>query len=84
MRQKALPEGHWLIANTSSYLGAALAGQKNYLEAEPLLLEGFTAMRPPAGQGKYRHEALDRIVTLYEAWGKTFEADEWRASEIER
>ena len=69
--------------HTKSLLGGSLLGQKNYSDAEPLLLAGYEGMKereakiPP--QGKIRlTEALERLVQLYDAWGKTDEAAEWR------
>jgi tetratricopeptide (TPR) repeat protein len=73
----------WLRYSYASLLGANLAGQKKYAEAEPLLLSGYQGMLnqeatiPPWG-----HSALEqggsRIVQLYEAWGKPQKAAEWR------
>ena len=73
----------WRTFNTKSMLGEALLGQKRYDEAEPLLadaLDGLTkraAVIPP--QGKVRFvEAADRVISLYESWGKHDEAARWR------
>jgi hypothetical protein len=96
MREKAFAEGHpqsWLKYNTMSLLGGALAGQGNFTQAEPLLLEGYNSMKddphvPPPVQagGDRKREALERIVKLYEAWdatepgtGKPEKAAEYRA-----
>ena len=64
-------------------LGGSLLGQKNYSGAEPLLLAGYEGMKareakiPP--QGKVRlTEALERLVQLYDAWGKPDQAAVWR------
>lgn len=77
IREKAAPD-HWLRYNAMSMLGEALAGQKKYAEAEPLLLEGYEKMRPPKPVAFRKREALERIVKLYEAWGKPQRAAEWR------
>ena len=73
----------WTTFNTKSMLGGSLLGQKKYAEAEPLLLAGYEGMKqreekiPP--QGKVRlTEAIERLVQLYEATGKTDKAAEWR------
>ena len=80
IRQKALPEGHWMIADTLSRLGGALTGDGRFTEAEPLLLGGYESMhgnlRAPADS---KREAVDRIVSLYEYWGKPGQAAEWRS-----
>ena len=59
--------------------GDSLLGQKKYAEAEPLLLSGYEGMkareaRLPASRKFHLAEACERIVRLYEAWGKTDEA----------
>jgi hypothetical protein len=64
-------------------LGGALAGQQKCPEAEPLCLEGYDEMkaqfgRIPVHQRQKVAEALDRVVRLYEAWGKKEKAEAWR------
>ena len=64
-------------------LGGALAGQKKFPEAEPLLLEGYSGMKdreakiPPARNIRVA-EAVRRLVDLYIAWDKPDEAEKWR------
>ena len=53
----------WLKPQTQSLLGACLAGQKKYAEAEPLLLSGYEGLRAgeaaiPVTQRKRVTEAL--------------------------
>jgi len=67
---------------SESLLGASLAGQKKYAEAEPLLLEGYRGMmarkdRIPASDWYYLDRAREWIVQLYQAWGKPEKAAEW-------
>jgi len=82
IREKKLPDD-WATFETQSSLGASLLGQKRYAEAEPLLIEGFEAMKvretkiPPASKARLT-KAGERIVQLYEAWGKKEKAEEWR------
>jgi tetratricopeptide (TPR) repeat protein len=69
--------------NYESLLGANLAGQKRYPEAEPLLLSGYRGMlNQEAAIPPSRRSALEqggsRIVLLYEAWGRPQKATEWR------
>ncbi|MEI4927474.1 hypothetical protein Q8G50_33700, partial [Klebsiella pneumoniae] len=65
-------------------LGGSLLGQKKYADAEPLLLEGFNGMKereakiPTAAKPRLT-EALERLVQLYDAWGRKDRADAWRA-----
>src|SRR5205823_126660 len=74
---------HWIRFYATSLLGAVLAGQKKFADAEPLLIAGY--------EGLQRHrsvdhadgrplitDALGRLVQLYDAWGKKDKADEWR------
>ena len=61
----------------------ALLGQKNYDAAEPFLLGGYgglteRASKIPAGSKRLLKEAGERLVQLYEAWGKPDKAAEWR------
>jgi len=64
-------------------LGEALAGQKRFQEAEPLLIEGYEGMNtreasiPPVGKVRLT-EAIRRLVDLYTAWDKPDEAAAWR------
>lgn len=78
-RQKDLPEGHWLVFETISLLGEVIAAQKNHSEAEKLLLEGFEGMsRDPHAPQERRQTAAQRLVQLYEAWGRPDDANRWR------
>lgn len=60
-------------------LGEALAGQGRYAEAEPLLVEGYEKMAPPKSAVSRKREALERVIKLYETWGKPEEAARYRA-----
>jgi eukaryotic-like serine/threonine-protein kinase len=82
IRARTQPDA-WTTFNTRSQLGGALLGQKKYADAEPLLLAGYRGMKecetqiPP--QGKIRlTEALERLVQLYDSWGKKDETVKWR------
>jgi hypothetical protein len=67
-----------------SMLGEALLGQKKYTAAEPFLLKGYEGMKqrektiPPAYRPIRLREGLERLVGLYEAWGKKDKAGQWR------
>jgi eukaryotic-like serine/threonine-protein kinase len=74
----------WTTFHTQSLLGEALSGQGKYAEAEPLLVHGYEGMKQRAAtiptNGKARlTEALERLVQLYDDWGKPDEAAKWRA-----
>jgi tetratricopeptide (TPR) repeat protein len=83
IREKNQPDV-WSTFNTKSLTGGALLGQKKYADAEPLLLAGYEGMKQREKtipeQGKIRlPEAVERLVQLYEATGKTDEAARWQA-----
>ena len=65
-------------------LGAALLGQKNYSDAEPLLLAGYEGMKqrvtqiPPQAKDLRLREAVERLVQIYNAWNKPDRAAEWQ------
>src|SRR5262249_14158804 len=73
----------WATFNARSLLGAALLGQKQYADSEPLLLDGYEGMKqreakiPPQGKVCLT-EAVERLVALYDATGPKEKADEWR------
>jgi serine/threonine protein kinase len=74
----------WNRFDSQSLLGGSLLGQAKFAEAELLLRAGYEGMRDrevkiPASKKIYVTEAGERIVQLYEAWGKTEEARAWRA-----
>jgi tetratricopeptide (TPR) repeat protein len=82
IRQKLEPDA-WRTYNTQSMLGGSLVGQKKYAEAEPLLLKGYEGLKaktqkiPPPARARLP-EAAERLVRLYEAWGKPTEAARWK------
>ena len=80
IRSKDFGAGHWQTAKTTSILGAALAGQNRFEEAEPLLLESYPIISADRGPHRRRtHEALQRIIDLYESWEKPDRAAEYRS-----
>jgi serine/threonine protein kinase len=66
------------------WLGQALAGQKRFAEAEPLLLGWYERLKKWEKEilgGLVRPEipgAIEQLVALYDAWGKPERAKEWR------
>lgn len=75
-----LPEDHWIPANIRSRLGGCLARLERFAEAEPLLIKSYGQLKSRLGEEHPRTlEALDRIVSAYNAWGKENEAQEWLA-----
>ena len=73
----------WSTFHTESLLGVALLGQAKYADAEPLLLQGYQGMKSreatiPKTSKARTLEALERLVELYEEWGKEAETARWR------
>ena len=83
IREKALPDD-WLRFNAMSMLGGSLLGQGKYFEAEPLILAGYEGLKareeniPAPGKPRLA-AAAERVVRLYEAWGKPEKATEQKA-----
>jgi hypothetical protein len=87
-RLKREPDS-WKTFYARSQLGGALSGQKKYADAEPLLLAAYEGMMQREGKAPgasapgslyeaHLAEALERLVRLYEAWGKPELAKPWR------
>jgi WD40 repeat protein/serine/threonine protein kinase/tetratricopeptide (TPR) repeat protein len=82
LHEKHEPDA-WTTFNARSMLGGALYGQNKRAEAEPLLVQGYEGLKQRAAkipkEGKPRlAEALERLVQLYDAWGKPDQATRWR------
>ncbi len=74
----------WQTFRAESLLGASLAGQKKYTEAETLLLAGYRGMvdrkeQMSAVNWYHLDRAREWIVRLYQFWGKPDRAAEWRS-----
>jgi len=79
--EKASPE-LWERYYCQGLLGASLAGQKKFAEAEPLLVSGYEGMAQREAGIPFRDrsrlaEAGNRIVKLYQDWGRPEKAAEW-------
>jgi serine/threonine protein kinase/Tfp pilus assembly protein PilF len=73
----------WQRFRAESMLGASLAGQKKYTEAEPLLMEGYQGLIERKGRMDvpdwyYVDRAHEWLVHLYQAWGQPEKAAEWK------
>ena len=77
--KKALPGGHPYIAETESVLGGCLSLAERYEEAEGLLLASYPVLKARTGERSLETlRALERIVHLYELWGKPDQAARYR------
>jgi len=83
IRQKVQPDD-WSTFNTRSQLGGSLLCQGKFAEAEPLIRSGYDGLKarqtkiPAAGKPSLA-EAAERVVRLYESWGKPDQAKAWAA-----
>ena len=73
----------WSLFRAESLLGASLAGQKKYAEAEPLLLKGYEGMvarknRMAVADWYHLDRARAWIVQLYAGLGKPDKVSAWR------
>ena len=64
-----------------SLLGASLAGEAHYAEAEPLLFEGYRGMlarkdRIPVPYWRHLDSTHEWIIQMYQTWGKRQKAAE--------
>jgi hypothetical protein len=83
IRGQAAPD-HWAHYDAMSLLGAALLGQGRYSEAEPLIVAGYKGMKERQAKiavhdRSWLREAAERVVRLYEDWGKAERAAMWKA-----
>jgi serine/threonine protein kinase/tetratricopeptide (TPR) repeat protein len=82
---------HWRGGDVRSRLGGALvsvavtdpelhaaARAVKLAEAEALLLEGQQQSQSKSALKKHKRDALERLVRLYEAWGKPDRLSEWQ------
>jgi hypothetical protein len=81
--EKAVPDDLGRF-HTMSLLGGVLLAQGRHAEAEPLIVQGYEGMKAreasiPATSGFLLREGAERVVRLYEAWGKGGEATAWKA-----
>jgi hypothetical protein len=83
IRQQVTPED-WRRYEVKSLLGGAYLGQGRHADAEPLVVAGYEGMsaretRISVTDRSCLREAAERVVHLYEGWGKPEEAAAWKA-----
>jgi serine/threonine-protein kinase len=67
-------------AQTEGALGECLSAQKRYNEAEPLLLSSYEVLKKSSSQNSPQLKtALQRLVKLYENWGRPDAANQYRS-----
>ncbi len=75
----------WRVARARSDLGASLAEQKQFVDAEPLLLDGYQRLQQhqqqiPAYDRELLARARNRLVRLYQLWDKPKQARQWQSN----
>lgn len=79
LRRRVMPDSHWTIAAGESALGKSLVLLGRFDEAEPLLLQSHRDLCVKFGASHKRvQETVERVVSLYDAWGRVDEAHRWR------
>ena len=73
----------WTTFRARSSLGRSLLGQGQFETAELPLTEGYEGLalradKIPAMGKRHIREALERVVALYEVWGRPEQAAAWR------
>ena len=81
LRRKDAPDG-WETASVSSWLGETLTALKQFEEAEPLLLAGYSGLKNnaekiPAANKQEIAKAFDRITQLYAEWNQPVKTHAW-------
>jgi len=81
--QEKAPD-HWMLPAAKSMLGKALAGQKEFEEAEEMLLAGYKGLSKSAESETARNlaESVERLIDFYRMRCQPDEVAEWvRVSE---
>jgi len=84
IRREAFPADDWRIAVAESRLGSCLSAAGKHEEAETLLLRSYAALASQLKELRPEQRmavevTIERIIQLYEAWGKSEQAASWRA-----
>jgi serine/threonine-protein kinase len=81
LRGQLLPKRHWQIAEAQSLLGACLATQQKYEQAEELLLQSLDILQQSRGAADpHTKTTRRRLADLYEAWARPQEAAKYRST----
>jgi eukaryotic-like serine/threonine-protein kinase len=83
IRTHFLKPGNQLLGVTQGGLGECLMLQKRYAQAEPLLLDSYRTIEAttPASDPR-RTEAAQRLVNLYQGWGKAAQAAKFQTVSV--
>jgi serine/threonine-protein kinase len=77
--EREAPDHRW-TAEAKRLLGSCVGDVGRFAEAEELLIQSYEALRATGDSERRRAElALERLVRLYEAWGRPEEAVAYRS-----
>ncbi|MFQ5490911.1 MAG: tetratricopeptide repeat protein, partial [Phycisphaerae bacterium] len=77
--RQGLGDDHWRVADAQSLLGDCLARQGQWAEAQDMLVPSYERLSVSLGAKQWRSvQALNRVIELYDAWGKLDEAARYR------
>ena len=80
-RAQMYPKGDWRIGSAKSVLAEALTVLGRYAEAEALLLDAHAVLRDvPGPQGRDAKATRERLVALYDTWGRPDAAPPYRTA----
>jgi eukaryotic-like serine/threonine-protein kinase len=80
LRRKNLPADSWLIGSGEGFLSEHYIFVKQYAKAETLSLDTYAIMLHALGPDHPKTQtAIQRLVGLYDAWGRPAKAAEFRA-----
>jgi serine/threonine protein kinase/Tfp pilus assembly protein PilF len=83
--QEKKQSSHWSRFSVQGMVGAALAGQNKFADAESLLVAAYEGLvvrekeMLPTEHERELGQSVDHLIRLYEAWGKPEKAAEWQA-----
>ena len=76
----------WIGTYIRGALGACLSGEREFEEAEPLLLDAYENLKDqeaPITEIDRVGQIVQHIVWMYEGWNKPKEAERWRDVQLE-
>ncbi len=79
--EQSFDRPHWRTAEARTLLGEVRTLQGRYEEAETLLVDGYQGVLSEFQNPSHRRtlDAVNRLIRLYEAWGKPEEVARYRA-----
>ena len=83
IRSRATPDD-WRRYDAMSLLGGVLLGQNDYAAAERLIVQGYEGMKTRESRITVPdlpllRMAAERVIHLYEDWGRREQAADWKA-----